>query len=256
MERLVISVAILLLAGCSRDLDLKHLEKLTAEKILEQGEQKMKDGNHEDAVQIFEELERLYPYSKLTATAQIYAGDCNYKMKNYDEAVTAYEIFIKTHPIHKKVPYALFMLGLVNFEQMPIIERDQEFTVKALSYFSELHSRFPQSEYVKASEEMVKNLRQQMAGREVYAARFYQKRKNYAAAIMRLNVVLEEYRDTKHVPEAMHRLIECYVAMGLIQEAERVNALLQRNFSRESWAGYARSLLQNERPTQQPKKTK
>ncbi|MDR1233874.1 MAG: outer membrane protein assembly factor BamD [Holosporales bacterium] len=255
-RRLIATVSVLLLVGCSKDLDLKYLEKLPVEKILEQGEQKMKDGNHDDAVQIFEELERLYPYSKLTATAQLLAGDCYYKIKKYDEAVTAYEIFIKTHPTHDKVPYALFMLGLINFEQMPIIERDQDVTIKALTYFSELHSRFPQSEYIKASENMILNLRQQMAGREVYAARYYQTRKNYAASIMRLNVVIESYRETKHVPEALHRLIECYVAMGLIQEAEKVNVVLQKSFPKESWARYAVNLLKSEHHTKQPKKLK
>jgi outer membrane protein assembly factor BamD len=126
---------------------------------------------------------------------------------------------------------------------MPIVERDQEQTVKALSYLIELVTKYPSSEYTNKAKEMISTLRQQMAGREVYVARYYQRRNNYAAAVGRLNVVLGSYSETIHVPEAMHRLVECYVAMGFFSEAEAVNRLLQRDFAATQWAQYSRQLL-------------
>lgn len=239
---LLIGVAIFL-AGCSKDLDLQYLENKNADEILKLGKKEMDAKNYSDAVQIFEELERLHPYSKLTADAQLNAGDCNYKNKKYDEAASSYEIFIKTHPTHEKVPYALYMLGTINYEQMPIIERDQESTAKALAYLAELCKRYPDSKYVKDSESKIKELRQQMAGREVYVARYYQSRHNYAAAVGRLNTVIDVYMSTSHAPEALHRLVECYVAMGFFDEAKIINQILQKEFPKTKWAEYSRNLL-------------
>jgi outer membrane protein assembly factor BamD len=236
-------VCVIFLAGCSKDLDLTEFENVSPDKILERALSEMESKNYENAIQIFEELERLHPYSRLTADAQINAGNCNYAIKKYDEAITSFEIFIKTHPRHEKVPYALYMLGVINFEQMPIIERDQEVTIKALSYFKELVTKYPESEYVTRANEMVGILRQQIAGREVYVARFYQERHNYAAAVGRLNIVIGSYAETIHVPEAMHRLVECYAAMGFFEEAEAVNQLLQKNFVETQWAKYSKQLL-------------
>jgi outer membrane protein assembly factor BamD len=244
--RLVAMAFIVLLAGCSRDLDLTQFENMAPEAILERGLIEVKSKNYRDAIQIFEELERLHPYSRLTADAQLNAGDCNYEIKKYDDAVTSFEIFIKTHPRHEKVPYALYILGLINFEQMPIVERDQDQTIKALSFLTELVTKYPSSEYAKKAKEMINVLRQQMAGREVYVARYYQKRNNYAAAVGRLNVVLGSYSETIHVPEAMLRLVECYVAMGFFDEAEAVNQLLQKDFATTQWAKYSKQLLENQ----------
>ncbi|MDR2598376.1 MAG: outer membrane protein assembly factor BamD, partial [Holosporales bacterium] len=109
--RLAAITCIVFLVGCSRDLDLTQFENMPPEKILERGLNEMKSKNYGDAIQIFEELERLHPYSRLKAEAQLNAGDCSYAIKKYDEAVTSFEVFIKTHPRNEKVPYALYMLG-------------------------------------------------------------------------------------------------------------------------------------------------
>ena len=249
----------LLLAGCAKDFDMQKFEHKQPEEIFREAKGMEDAKNYSLAAEIFEELEKLYPYSKLVPEAQLHAGDCNYKLKKYEEATTTYEIFVKTHPTHAKVPYALYMLGLINYEQMPIIERDQELTAKSITYFGELFKKYPNCEYIKQAEVILKKLRQQMAGREVYVARYYLARNNYAAAVGRLNTVVEVYKDTDHGPEAMLRLVECYVAMGLFNEAKLVNDLLQKDFKNTKWAGYAKNLLkkyQNEqtKPSQSTNK--
>ena len=243
MKRILAIALVLFLAGCSKDIDYEALEKNSAEEILAKGKAEMTANNYNDAAKIFEELEKLHPYSKLTADAQLLAGDCYYKKGKFDEATSSYEIFVTTHPVHEKVPYAIYMLGLINYEQMPIIERDQDATVTSLSYFEELCNRYPDSKYAKDAKVKIKTLRNQIAGREVFVARYYQKRINYAAAVGRLNSVIDNYSDTIHAPEAMLRLIECYTAMGFASEAKNVNKLLQSQHKNTNWAEHARNIL-------------
>ncbi|GHT89048.1 outer membrane protein assembly factor BamD [Alphaproteobacteria bacterium] len=243
MNIYVLIFAVFLVAGCSREIDLKLLENKSATEILEIGKKEMKAKKYADSVLVFEELERLHPYSKVTADAQILAGECNYKAKKYDEAISAFELFIRTHPTHWNVPYALYMLGLINYELMPIIERDQDATIRSFAFLNELCRRYPQSKYCKFAKILIKDLREQIAGREVYVARYYQLHKNYPAAANRLNTIVDNYRNTEHAPEALHRLIECYMAIGVQKEALRVNKILQREFPKSIWAMYARKLM-------------
>jgi outer membrane protein assembly factor BamD len=235
---------IALLSGCSKDLDfIKALENKKAEEILAAGEAEMRAKHYGDAIKIFEELSRLHPYSRLNAEAELHAGDCQYKLKKYENATAYYETFVKTRPTNAKVPYALYMLGLVNFAQMAIIERDQETAVNAVSYFTMLCERYPKSEYVADAKKKIDLLNGQLAGQEVYIARQYQKLHNYAAAIERLNAVIDLYYKTAHAPEALHRCAECYIATGLLDEARQVNKVLQRDFPKTAWAEHSRKLM-------------
>ncbi|MDR3224382.1 MAG: outer membrane protein assembly factor BamD [Holosporales bacterium] len=236
--------AVVLLVGCGKDIDLEDLEKKTPEEIYTIGQKEMNERHYGAAVKVFDGLERLHPYSKLVANAQLRAGECNYNSKKYSEASSSFEIFVKTHPIHEQVPYAIYMLGLINYEQMPIVERDQDATVESLQYLEELCDRYPDCKYIKDAKEKIVKLREQLAGREVYVARYYQGKENYAAAINRLNVVIEQYSDTIHAPEALHRLIECYVAMGEIEEALLVFGVLKNNHPKSIWTGHASAILQ------------
>ncbi len=233
-----------MLGGCaSKYTEDNYLQDKSAEEIFAMGKKEMDEKNYSEAIKVFEMLEKLHPYSKLTAEAQLYSGDCSYASKKYTEADAAYEIFVRTHPTHKKVPYAIYMIGLLNFEQMPIIERDQEPTATALLYFQELCERFPNSEYVKDAKEKIKVCLNQKAAREVYIAKYYQKRKNFAAAVGRLNVVVDNFIDTTHAPEALYRLVECYVSMGLFDEAKKVYNMLIHKFGDTDWAKNASSIM-------------
>jgi outer membrane protein assembly factor BamD len=243
MKKFLVLVLPLLLAGCSKDLDLTLLEKNSADEVFAKGKKEMEAGNYSDAVKIFEEFERLYPYSKLMSETQLLAGECNYKLRKYEEASVFFEVFVKTHPTHKEVPYALYRLGMMHYEQMPIIERDQEQTGLSLTYFCELCQRYPKSEFAADAKRKIKDLREQLAGKEVDTARFYQKRGNYVSAINRLNIVVDHYRDTTHTPEAQLRLVECYCAMGLSHEAELVHTVLKRVYPQSKWTRYSEELL-------------
>jgi outer membrane protein assembly factor BamD len=232
-----------LLSGCVKEIDLKEFADKKADEIIALAKSNMDSGRYDDAVQIFDEFCKLYPYSKRCGEAELLSGYCKYMAKEYDAAIAYYESFIKTRPTHEKAPYALYMLAMINFNRMPIVERCQESTVRAMSYFTELCDRYPDSKYVKDSKKKIEFLNQHMAGREIYIARYYQSRSNYAAAINRLNTVIDSYQSTVHVPEAFHRLVECYVAMGLVDEARRAYSVLKQRFPNSSWKTHSESLL-------------
>ena len=120
MKKSYIFLSLLLLAGCSKDIDFEAMEKNTAEEIFAKGKSEVEKKNYKDAAKIFEALEKLYPYSKLTADAELLAGDCHYKSGKFEEAISSYEIFVKTHPTNDRVPYAIYMLGLINYQQIAI----------------------------------------------------------------------------------------------------------------------------------------
>ncbi len=243
MKRVFAILCVALLFGCSKEIDYEALEKESAEEIFAKGMAEVTAKNYDDAAKIFEELGKLHPYSKLAADAELLAGDCYYKKGKYDEAISSYEIFVKTRPTNEKVPYALYMIGLINYDRMAIVGRDQDATVTALSYFEELCVRFPESEYVKDAKKRIAVLRDQQAGKEIYVARYYQRHRNYAAAIGRLNAIIENYADTAHAPEAMLRLVECYTAMAYDHEARNVNKILQRGHKGTKWASYANKII-------------
>ena len=237
--------ATLLLSRCSQDLDIESFKSKTAEEIFAEGKTAESKKEYTDAITIYEELEKLYPYSKLNTDAQLAIADCNYIKKKYDEAASAYEVFIRAHPNHEKIAYALYMLAMVNYNQIAIVERDQEMTAYASLYFSELCERFPNSEYTKDAKNKIKVLRNQKAARETYIAKYYQKRKNYAAAIERLNVVFENFSDTDHAPEAMSRLIEFYISIGELKEAQIIFSILEQRYPESNWTKDSKILLES-----------
>ncbi|MDR1488849.1 MAG: outer membrane protein assembly factor BamD [Holosporales bacterium] len=242
--RLLFFSIVFLLAGCSKnDIDLKQFENKQADFIYSSAKSYMDSKKYKEAVQIFEELEKQYPYSKHIPLSQIYMADSYYNMKKYEEAATTYEIFIKTHATHKMIPYALFMLGKLSYDQILIVERDQDEAAQSLEYFETLVQQFPNSEYVKSANNFIKLTRQHLAGRELYVAKYYQSKKNYAAAICRLNTVIDNYEDTNLMPEALHRLIECYTAMGFVDEARKVFAVLDKDYKTTSWYEHSKKLL-------------
>ena len=235
----------LLCTGCQQhEIDKKTLIDKSPEDLYKLGHKYALANKPADAVLAFEEIENSHPYSKYVADSQIEAGYCHYKRKKYDDAISTLETFIQVHPTHKRVPEALYLLGNIYFDQMPIVKRDQENSVRALEYFQELCSRYPTSEFVANAETKIKILLQQIAHHEFRVGMHYQKRSNFPAAIARYNTIIESYPSTMSAQEAYLRLIECYLSMGLRNEVVAVNNALQRLHKDSKWAKYANKALQ------------
>jgi outer membrane protein assembly factor BamD len=201
------------------------------------------DTKYQKAAKAFAEVERQHPYSNWALKAQIMSAYCYYEAKKYDEAVEAFNTFIQLHPSHAEVPYAYYMIGLCYYEQIPIVERDQKPCEKSLSHFSEVITRFPQSPYAKDSKFKIDLIRDHLAGKEMDVGRFYLKRGSYLAAVNRFKAVVDQYQTTSHVPESLHRLVECYVALGLIDQAQASAAVLGHNYPASDWYQDSYNLL-------------
>jgi outer membrane protein assembly factor BamD len=187
------------------------------------------------AAKEFEEVDRQHPYSVWATKAQIMAAFTYYQSNKYDDAIIALDRFIQLHPGHRDIPYAYYLKGLCYYEQISDVGRDQRMTQLALDSLSDVAKRFPDSVYARDARLKVELTIDHLAGKEMDIGRYYQKRHQYVGAINRYRVVIERYQTTTHVPEALHRLVESYLALGVKNEAKETAAVLGFNFPGSDW---------------------
>ena len=190
---------------------------------------------YKSAAKEFEEVDRQHPYSVWATKAQIMAAFTYYQSNKYDEAIIALDRFINLHPGHRDIPYAYYLKGLCYYEQISDVGRDQRVTQQALDSLSDLAKRFPDTPYAKDARLKVELTIDHLGGKEMDIGRYYQKNQQYVGAINRYRTVIERYQTTTHVPEALHRLVECYLALGVKQEAQESAAVLGYNFPGSDW---------------------
>ncbi len=200
---------------------------------------------YETAAKEFDEVERQYPYSKWATKAQLMAGYAHYMNGKYDEAIIALDRFIELHPGNRDAPYAYYLKGLSYYEQISDVGRDQKMTRLALDALREVSRRFPNTAYARDARLKLDLARDHLAGKEMSIGRYYQHREDYLAAINRYRAVIEQYQTTTHVPEALHRLTECYLALGITDEAQMSAAVLGHNFPGSQWYEDSYALLDN-----------
>jgi outer membrane protein assembly factor BamD len=200
------------------------------------------------AAKSFAEVERQHPYSNWALKAQLMSAYAYYACKMYNDAIEGFNVFIQLHPGHPDVAYAYYMLGLCHYEQIPIVERDQKPSEDALSAFSEVTARFADSPYAKDAKFKMDMVRDHLAAKEMDTGHFYQKRGSYLAAIKRFKTVVDQYQTTTHIPEALHRLVECYLALGVNDEVKRIAAVLGHNYPDNTWYQATYALLQAKAP--------
>ena len=237
------------LGACSSDKDTAPPD-LPAEQLYSDGQNLMAAGDFKGAAKSFEEVERQHPYSQWATRGQIMAAYAYYESNQYEDAVSAAERFIELHPGHKDVAYAYSLIGVSYYEQISDVGRDQEMTQKSEEAFNELIRRFPASDYSQDAKLKVDLIQDHLAGKEMEIGRYYQGQRLWLASINRFKTVVEKYQTTTHVPEALHRLTESYLALGMTQEAQASAAVLGYNFPGSEW--YERSYaLVNGKPLHQ-----
>jgi len=187
------------------------------------------------AAKEFEEVDRQHPYSVWATKAQIMAAFTYYQSNKYDDAIIALDRFIQLHPGHRDIPYAYYLKGLCYYEQISDVGRDQRVTQQALDALAEVVKRFPESPYARDARLKVELAIDHLAGKEMAVGRYYQSNQQYVGAINRYRVVIERYQTTTHVPEALHRLVESYLSLGVKQEAQEAAAVLGYNFPGSEW---------------------
>jgi outer membrane protein assembly factor BamD len=214
-------------------------EKLYNEGVFLLNERK----EYKDAAKKFEEVERQHPYSEWARKSLIMATYSYYSSANYDEAITAAQRYITLHPGNPDAAYAQYLIGSSYYDQIPDITRDQGRTEKALSALDEVLRKYPNSEYASAARKKIEFARDQLAAREMNIGRESQNKKNFIGAINRFKVVVTQYQTTRHVEEALERLTECYLTLGIVSEAQTAAAVLGHNFPDSPWYKNAYALL-------------
>jgi len=195
----------------------------------------MDEGSYVTAAGLFEDVERQFPYSKWAIRAEIMSAYAYYKGKRYDEAVLALDRFIDLHPGNDDVDYAYYLRALCFYEQISDVSRDQAMTEEALSNLDTLVRRFPDSKYSREARYKRDLTLDHLAGKDMDIGRYYLTRGHVNAAINRFRSVVMDYQTTTHIPEALHRLVESYLTLGLKGEATRVAAVLGHNYPGSKW---------------------
>jgi outer membrane protein assembly factor BamD len=241
----VMALAVAGLAGCSSNDEIPYEER-PVEQIYNKAMDHMEKGQYIPAVKEFDEVERQHPYSEWARRSMLMGAYANYKVNKYDETILAAQRFISLHPSNKDVPYAYYLIGLSYYEQISDVGRDQKMTESALNSFYELTRRFPQSEYARDARLKIDLTLDHLAGKEMEIGRYYLTRHDYIAAINRFRIVIERYQTTTHTPEALERLTEAYLALGVTTEAQTAAAILGYNFPGSDWYEDAYALLANQ----------
>lgn len=207
----------------------------SVEKLYNDAAARLDNGEYYEAAKAFDEVDRQYPYSQWAARAQLMSGFAHYKNLKYDEAIIALNRYIELHPGDADVSYAYYLKALCSYEQITDVRRDQRTTQEALEALRQVVQRFPDSRYAKDALLKIDLTTDHLAGKQMEIGRYYQKRREYQAAINRFQRVVEQFQTTTHVPEALHRLTESYLSLGLAEEARRTAAILGHNYPESSW---------------------
>ena len=223
------------LAGCGSSDDNTNYVEQPVEVLYNRALDELGAQEYKEAAKGFEEVDRQHPYSVWATKAQIMAAFAYYQSNKYDEAIIALDRFIQLHPGHRDIPYAYYLKALCYYEQISDVGRDQRMTQQALDALAEVVKRFPESPYARDSRLKVELAIDHLAGKEMAVGRFYQQNQQYVGAINRYRVVIERYQTTTHVPEALHRLVESYLSLGVKSEAQEAAAVLGYNFPGSEW---------------------
>ncbi len=201
-------------------------------------------GRLKDAVSSFDEVDRQHPYSEWARKALVMSAFASYKRGRNEDTVSSAQRYLTLYPGSPDAAYAQYLIGLAYFRQIPDVTRDQEMTRRTLAAMQEIVDRYPDSEYVPDAKAKIIVARDQLAGKELQVGRYYLERKEYIAAINRFRTIVTDYQDTREVEEALERLVEANLSMGLASEAQTAAAVLGHNFPDSQWYKDAYDLLQ------------
>ncbi len=205
-------------------------------------------GNYDEAAKIFDEVERQHPYSVWARRAQLMSAFSYYMAQKYPDAVSSAQRFLTIHPGNKDAPYASYLIAMSYYQQIEDVTRDQKITQQASDSFNELIRRYPQSRYATDARLKLDLINDHLAGKEMEIGRFHQRRGNWLASTLRFRTVIDKYQTTSHTPEALERLVESYLNLGLPDEAHKAAAVLGRNYPGSKWYRRSYELIQRHVP--------
>ncbi len=243
LKKTVLSLLVLSVVACSSKDDEDRYVARDVEVLYNLAQDSLAKKRYKFAAAAFDEVERQHPYSVWARRAQLMAAYSHYMTNSYDDAILAAQRFLQLHPGNRGAPYAYYLIALCQYEQISDVGRDQNKTTEAESSLVEVIRRYPDSAYAKDAKLKLDLTRDHLAGKDMEVGRFYQSRQEFLAAEGRFRNVIEQYQTTSHTPEALHRLVEIYLALGINDEAKMAAAVLGHNFPGSKWYRYSYSLL-------------
>jgi outer membrane protein assembly factor BamD len=244
--------AVLLLSGCAglggkKKGDTAYVAR-DVETLYAAAKERLDRGQPTVAAALFDEVERQHPYSPWARRAQLMSAFSYYVAKDYNKSVESAQRFLSIHPGNKDAPYAYYLIALSYYEQISDVTRDQKITQQAQAALGEVIRRYPNSRYAADARIKMDLVRDHLAGKEMEIGRFYQRSSNWLAASLRFREVTEKFQTTSHTPEALYRLTECYLALGIPEEAKKAAAVLGANYPGSKWYKRAFALMQKHAP--------
>ena len=239
----MLASTLVLVTACGNNAPTRDLEGYPAEDIYERAEFEISQRDFDDAAHYFGEVERLYPYSDWAKRALIMQAFSYHRDRDYENARVSAQRFLDFYPADKDAAYAQYLLALSYYDQIEDVGRDQGLTFQALQALRVVIERYPDSEYARSAVLKFDLAFDHLAGKEMEIGRYYLKRKHYAAAANRFRVVVEQFQTTRHTPEALYRLVETYLSLGLVEEAQTAGAILGHNYQSTDWYADAYKLL-------------
>ncbi|MES3082747.1 outer membrane protein assembly factor BamD [Sphingomonas faeni] len=206
---------------------------------------RLDQGRYKEAAQLFDEVERQHPYSIWARRAQIMSAFSYYLAKDYTASISSAQRFLAVHPGNRDAPYAYYLIALGYYEQITDVTRDQKITRQALDSLGELMRRYPNTRYASDARLKIDLVNDHLAGKEMEIGRFYETRGQWLAANGRFRTVIDKFQQTTHTPEALMRLTETYLQLGVPIEAEKAAAVLGRNYPGTDWYDHAYKLMQD-----------
>lgn len=239
----IVSFLLLSLTSCASK-EEKVLAELPVEELYNNAMNKMEKKQYKAAIELFEQVERDYPYSTWSTNGQIMQAYAYYSDTKYDDVIATIDRFIQLHPGNKNVAYLYYLRALSYYEQISDTARDQGATELALSSLKEVIARFPSTDYARDARVKIDLANDHLAGKEMEIGRFYLKNGDLIAATNRFRTVVDHYQTTSHTPEALYRLTAAYLTMGIRDEAQRNAAVLGYNYPDSKWYRYSYDLLE------------
>ncbi len=240
---LIFLICILFITSCAKRIKerleakpvITYVEK-PAELLLQDANRFLRQKNYSLAAQTFEEIDKQHPYSKMAKKSKVMAAYAHYMNKEYADSVFAIDRFISLHPADRAMmPYVLYLKGLCHFDRIDNVSLDQEPAQNTKRVFEELIKKFPNSTYSKDAKRKIIIANDQIAAKEMNIGRYYQEKNRHLAAIERFKIVVSDYNTTAQTPEALYRLTESYLSLGIIGEAKKTIAVLGYNYKKSSW---------------------
>ena len=245
---LVAAAALLPLAACAHKktgLDTSYVAR-DVSTLYNAAKHSMDTGDYDQAAKLFDEVERQHPYSVWARRAQLMSAFNYYLGKKYPQAIASAQRFLTIHPGNAEAPYAQYLIGMSYYQQIDEVTRDQTMTQQASDAFGELVRRYPDTRYAADARLKMDLISDHLAGKEMEIGRFYQRSGQWLAATYRFRTVVEKYQTTTQTPEALERLVECYLALGVPEEAQKAGAVLGRNYPESYWYRQSLRLLGQE----------